>query len=164
MPVLTLERHVPKRRPRPRWPHQRLAAGLAQQRMTDRFQQGLMGATGRRSSQRPSTGMLVCSAPSSPTVSVSDLDQRNPSPGCLSAGDLAIGENDTGVDSAFDESMHQGLVALPVSHSKTSRKAPSDTADQASTSQAAPQDEGDTNEHEEQFNLRYYKKPLFNWF
>lgn len=161
MPVLTLERHVQKRTP-PRWPHQRLAAGLAQQRASQRLHFGRNDPPTHRSSHRGS-GILICSAPSSPTVSVSEPDPRNISPGCLSAGDLAVGENETPGDPAFDESLQHGLVALPVSHNKSVQQHPS-TADQPGTNHPPLSDQsGDAGEQEERYNLRYYKKPMFNW-
>lgn len=161
MPVLTLERHVHKRA-RPRWPHQRLAAGLAQQRASQRLHFGRNDPPNHRSSHRGS-GILICSAPSSPTVSASEPDPRNISPSCLSAGDLAVGENETPGDPAFDESLQHGLVALPVSHNKSAQQHPS-TADQSGTNHPplSPQS-GETGEQEERYNLRYYKKPMFNW-
>ncbi|THD28724.1 Phosphatidylinositol 4-kinase type-ii [Fasciola hepatica] len=163
MPVLTLERHVQKRG-RPRWPHQRLAAGLAQQRVSQQLQRERNDASTRHETHRTSPGMFICSAPTSPTTSASDLDPRNVSPSCLSAGDLAVNDNDTMGDSTFDESLHRGLVALPVSNTKTVQRG-SSSADQPGTSHSALSLQGgDTGEREERYNLRYYKKPMFNWF
>ncbi|KAF6768821.1 hypothetical protein AHF37_07502 [Paragonimus kellicotti] len=160
MPVLTLERHQRRRRTRPRWPHHRHAAGLARQHSaavpTASFVDAVPNpicpdsAEQERRPQPPPNQRSTRSAPLSPALAEGQSSSQPDSPGYLSVGDLGtLPQN----DSAYDESLERGLVALPVS-----------LQNRLSTADGEERTNSGEPDGEEQFKLQYCKKPFFRRF
>ncbi|KAF7262384.1 hypothetical protein EG68_00332 [Paragonimus skrjabini miyazakii] len=160
MPVLTLERHQRRRRTRPRWPHHRHAAGLARQHSAAIPTASFVGAApnsicpdSAEQERRPQplqNQRSTRSAPHSPTHAEGQSSPQPDSPGYLSAGDLGtLPQN----DSAYDESLERGLVALPVS-----------LQNRLSTVDGEERIDSGEPDGEERFKLQYCKKPFFRRF
>ncbi|CAL8087390.1 unnamed protein product [Calicophoron daubneyi] len=158
MPVLTLERHDGKRRLRPRWPHQRFAAGLARPRIVSTSDKSQSTPNSEVPNHAPASAPVCSNAPSSTlTLTRATVETHVESPDALDAGDLGAG--DRSADPEFDESLHHGLVAIPVTRNTQSERL-------HSTAEGDPRHDPSEDDvtDEERFNLRYYKKPFFTWF
>lgn len=143
MPVLTLERRTERRRIRSRWPHQRMAAGLAQHQNSRSRRRGHF--------EHHEVHHSSSAYDPVPTGSGGNPTQGDP----IGAGDLGDGIDDTDME---DDFLEHGLVALPIcTYKNVKSRADSEGGDTS----VSP---GDETKHEERFNLRYYKKPFFSRF
>ncbi|GAA27842.2 phosphatidylinositol 4-kinase type 2-beta [Clonorchis sinensis] len=156
MPVLTLERHA--RRQRPRWPHQRLAAGLARQRRVSRSR------TARTSSNPDPSTLLPVDRPPLSSQQSPDGPQSPQQPfeaDFLSAGDLGT----TSLNgSTLDQSLLHGLVALPLSNQQRVSKAINEQGVAGDAIDSTPLCDSSEHSDEERFKLQYRKKPFFRRF
>ena len=161
MPVLTLEPHKRRRR-RPRWPHQRLAAGLAQHRVLN---------VGCESERPPQTQHPSVTTPNGSGNIHQFVGGTTPYEANISFredippdGDLGHGNEPCHDDlDASDEPLEHGLVALPVFPSRQLRReTTSTTAGDEDVDLEVPT--VDAEENEERYNLKYYKKPFFSRF
>ncbi|OON15032.1 phosphatidylinositol 3- and 4-kinase, partial [Opisthorchis viverrini] len=156
MPVLTLERHA--RRQRPRWPHQRLAAGLARQRRVSRSRTAHMS-----SNPDPSTLLPVDRPPLSSQQSPEDArsPQQPFEADFLSAGDLGT----TSLNgSTLDQSLLHGLVALPISNQQRVSKPINEQGVAGDATDSTLLCDSSEHSDEERFKLQYRKKPFFRRF
>ncbi|CAH8482134.1 unnamed protein product [Dicrocoelium dendriticum] len=152
MPVLTLERQ--SRRRRPRWPHERLAAGLAQQNLADTSNDQFTSTFAAAfASSSHVDGTLGTSAPASTNHR---LVGEESAPDGLAVGDLG---NARQIESLFDKSLERGLVTFPASHEYRNSKSSEAEAD-SSTRQRNPSEASD----EERYTLEYRPRPFFKRF
>nr|CAH8847580.1 unnamed protein product [Trichobilharzia regenti] len=189
MPVLTLELSTKKRYNKPRWPHQRLAAGLAHGTTTSTTNDDDSIDYFRSYTHHPRVDVIhpvVSVNTDQQSVSVdtnqmhnligynncTDLNNIQPTTSITQSNStVAAGDNnayaiavDTEEDGGIDVLEH-GLVALPSFKPKqsmsTDKAAEVDLATTTSLGDDVPEDDEDA---EQRFNLRYYKKPFFSWF
>ncbi|CAH8847772.1 unnamed protein product [Trichobilharzia szidati] len=191
MPVLTLELSTKKRYNKPRWPHQRLAAGLAHGTATSTTNDDDSIDYFRSYTHHPTVDVIhpVLSVNTDQqSVSVdtnqmhnligynncTDLNNIQPttsitqSNSTVAAGDnnayaIAVGTEEEEEDGI--DALEHGLVALPSFKPKqsisTDKTAEVDLATANSLGDDVQEDDEDA---EQRFNLRYYKKPFFSWF
>ncbi|TNN17234.1 Phosphatidylinositol 4-kinase type 2-beta [Schistosoma japonicum] len=189
MPVLTLELSTKRRSTRHRWPHQRLAAGFAQNvnrlsdestsnrdnnyhhhRLTTDIDPTDHVQTSQHSMYAESQphDLIDCDNIVKPGACQSDTDSRHTHDeidvGVAPA--TATGSGDIIEDGDDDDdTLEHGLVSLPAfirGQTVSSNNDEGKLTDEVDLADSAG-DYADEND-EQRFNLRYYKKPFFTWF